>query len=518
MDYLSMQNNISQVTARSLGFEFPNGRKLFSNLSFTLNQSRYGLVGANGAGKSTLASLLAGELSNYAGEIQRTHPIVYLKQDVVPSAITVAEYLSPLWESSFAEPEIYSPLLDGIEMEKQLSWLSGGEWMRVRLAAALSEPCGLLILDEPTNNLDATARGKIYDFVQSYSRGLLIISHDRELLDHVDSILELSNQGLTVYGGNYSFYREQKDAEEKIQFEKLDRLRREKKKLEREQLEKLESQEKRMREGARKAARGGMPKILLGGRKSRAEETRGKINSVEEKRVESAQQEFVQFREGMKLQSSLGLNLPEARIPEGKLVFEINDFNFCFANAAGPLWKENLNLIMKGPRRWALAGDNGSGKSTLIQLLLSEGRKSEGTTQGNLSLASIPRAFLDQKYSLLEAGKSILENVMQTSTRSQVELRNELARFQFMGDQVHQKIESLSGGEKLKAALAKILLATPSPQFLILDEPTNNLDLPSLEILEQALMAFEGALWIVSHDEVFLKNIGIEEVYVLQSC
>lgn len=512
-----MQNNIFQVTARSLGFELPQGRKLFSDLSFTLNQSCYGLVGANGVGKSTLAAILSGELVQTAGELQCTHSIIFLHQDEVGPDIAVAEYLSHLWESPFAEPEIYTPLLDGIDLEKPLSWLSGGEWMRVRLARALSEPCGLLILDEPTNNLDMTAREKIRDFVRNYSGGLLIISHDRELLDNVDTILELSNQGLGTYGGNYSFYKEQKDAEDKIQFEKLDRLRREKKKLEREQLEKLESQEKRMREGVRKAAKGGIPKILLGARKRRAEETQGKIHSSEEKRVETAQQEFSQFREDMKLQSTLGLNLPEARIPEGKLVFEVNDFNFSFQFADKKLWKDNLNLIMKGPRRWALSGENGSGKSTLIKLLLSAAAKPEGLIQGNLSLASIPHAFLDQKYSLLDSGKSILENIVQTSSRSQIELRNELARFQFTGDQVHQKVKSLSGGEKLKAALAKILLATPSPQFLILDEPTNNLDLPSLEILEQALTAFEGALWVVSHDEVFLQNIGIEEVYVLQS-
>ncbi len=176
-----------------------------------------------------------------------------------------------------------------------------------------------------------------------------------------------------------------------------------------------------------------------------------------------------------------------------------------------------MNLVMRGPARWALAGENGAGKSTLINLLLSDGLKPPGKTIGSVKRGDLPVAYLDQQYSILQSEKSVLENVLDSSKRTVIEVRNELARFQFLGDKVHQKVESLSGGERLKASLAKILLASPSPQFLILDEPTNNMDIASLEILEAALQVFQGALLVVSHDEVFLKNIGIEEVYVLQS-
>ncbi|WP_374075925.1 ABC-F family ATP-binding cassette domain-containing protein [Bdellovibrio bacteriovorus] len=500
-----MQNNLISVAVRSLGFELPQGDKLFSNISFTLNSSRYGLVGPNGVGKSTLAKLLAGTLMPSSGEINLSHPVVYLSQWSERFDQTVGEYLIQLWESPHASAEIWGPLLQNIALENSLLHLSGGEWTRVRIAESLARAGGLLILDEPTNNLDKDARRFITDFVKSYAGALLVISHDRELLNYVDTILELSNQGLSVYGGSFDFYKEQKEAERHLQEEKLDRARREKKKMEREHKEKLQSQEKRMREGQRKADKGGLPRIIVGGLKRRAEETHGRIHAHEEKRVEKAQAEFQELFSKTKRETTLGLDLPETSVPEGKLIFELENVNVRFPSQEKDLWSEPVSMIMKGPKRWALAGPNGVGKSTLIKIILEKVPE------------NITTSLLDQSYSLLKSEASILDNVMEHSRYDLVETRNHLARFQFLGEKVHQKVESLSGGEKLKASLAKILLANPAPQFLILDEPTNNLDLASLEVLEEALCEYQGALLVVSHDEVFLENVGISEVYLLQS-
>ncbi|WP_415064293.1 ATP-binding cassette domain-containing protein [Bdellovibrio sp.] len=511
-----MQYNLFQVTARSLAFELPQGDKLFSNVSLSLNSARVGLVGPNGVGKSTLAKLLAGLLTPSEGDIQSSHVATYLSQIEEPPPGTVGEYLMNLWDSPQSRPELWGPLLQDIELEKRIQDLSGGEWMRVRIGEALSRVEGLLILDEPTNNLDREARGLIAEFVDSYEGPLLVISHDRELLNHVDVIWELSNQGLAVYGGSYSFYSERKDAEHVLQQEKIDRARREKKKLEREHHEKLESQEKRMRRGERIAARGGLPRILIGGLKRRAEETQGRIHAHEEKRVEKAQEDFQNLLAQEKKESRLGLELPETSVPEGKLIFETQDLNIQFASQKKCLWSQPLTLTMKGPRRWALSGRNGAGKSTFIRLLLGDVSQ-DLRIFGSFKKGDLSTALLDQSYSILRKDKSVLENVMSCSRYDLVEARNHLARFQFMKEKVNQKIETLSGGEKLKAALAKILLAAPAPQFLILDEPTNNLDLESLEVLENALNEYQGALLVVSHDEIFLKNIGVEEVCLLQS-
>jgi ATPase subunit of ABC transporter with duplicated ATPase domains len=512
-----MQNTLFQVTARSLGFELPQGQKVFSSLSFTLQAGRHGLVGPNGVGKSTLAKVLAQELTPTEGTLTVSHRVVYLAQSQERPSVTVGEYLSDLWESAFADPAVWGPLLGDIDVTKTVSVLSGGEWMRLRIVKALAQPAGLLILDEPTNNLDKEGRGLIHNFVNAYQGSLLIISHDRELLELMDSILEMSNQGMSVYGGDFAFYEEQRDAERERDQQNLDRLRQEKRKVERERHEKVDSQEKRMRKGAADGARGGIPKILLGARKRNAQVTQARLGVNEEKRVEKSQEDFKSAHLEMKAHSTLRLDLPQTYLPAGKTIFELENFNFRFHGQDKSLWKENLNWIMKGPERVALAGKNGVGKSTLIQLLLHRGVLDAGKTQGRLQIGEVKTAYLDQEYSILNWDKSVLENLMDVSAKGAVVLRNELAAFQFMKEQVHQKIESLSGGEKLKAALAMILLSDTPPQLLILDEPTNNMDLQSLEVLEDLLRDYKGALLVVSHDQVFLENIGIREVRLLQS-
>lgn len=504
----------SQVTVRSLSYELPQGDLLFHSINFTLSNLRYGLVGPNGVGKSTLAKILAGVLQPSAGTLEVSRSVLYLAQIQTPTQMTIGEYLQPLWESPAVQESLWSQLIGDLSLETSLEFLSGGEWMRVRLAHSLAFSPGLLILDEPSNNLDRHAREHLLNFVKSYVGCLLVISHDRELLREVDKILELSNQGLSAYGGNFDFYSEQKEQERELRAKQLDEARRDKKKKEREYREKMDSQEKRMRRGQKIADKGGIPRIVVGGLKRRAQETQNRIHVNEEKRIERSRKEFEDLWKSQKLENSLRLDLPETALPQGKVVFEIDSFNFAYPESEF-LWRDSLSLIMQGPQRWALAGRNGAGKSTLISLLLSQGLSPPGRREGSIKRAEIPWAFLDQKYNVLQPDQSVLENVMETTRKDREEIRNQLAHFQFYAEKVHQKVESLSGGEKLKASLAKILLADPAPQFLILDEPTNNLDLISLEVLEESLLAYRGALLVVSHDEDFLSAIGVENIIVV---
>lgn len=513
MDF--MNNKTFQLTARSLGLELSHGRKLFTNISLALHSEKIGLVGANGVGKSTLAKILAGQIAPTEGDLLCDHPVLYFAQTEEPSLSTAAEYLMDLWEDAAQGPEVWLPLVQGIDLEKPCYVLSGGEWTRLRLARIVARSHGLLILDEPTNNLDQESRLFVSEFVKFYQGALLLISHDRDLLNKMDAIWELTSQGLTQYGGNFTFYQETRAAESHRYEEQLERARKEVKKLNRLQSEKIARQEKRMRRGKQIADKGGAPKILLGALKRKAQETQGRIHSHESQRVEKSRGDFQNLRAQDKAEIDLRLSFRQPRVPAGKLIFEAKNLNLYLNKEQKLLWEAPLNLTMKGPKRWALAGANGAGKSSFVRALLGESGEAL-SVHGELRKGELHIAHLDQNYSLLNAQDSILENVLASTHQDLVSVRNSLADFQFLKDQVHQKVNTLSGGEKLKAALAKVLLSDPVPHFIILDEPTNNLDLSSLQVLEKALKNYEGALLIISHDEVFLKNVGIEEVHYLR--
>ncbi|QDK46971.1 ABC transporter ATP-binding protein [Bdellovibrio sp. ZAP7] len=512
-----MHNQIFQMTAHKVGFEFSNGLRLFSSLSFTVGSGRYGLLGPNGIGKSTLAKILSGEIPATEGEIHASHPVTYLRQIEERPVQTVGEFLVDIWESSQLDAVTQESLLGDIPFDRTLQQLSGGEWTRVRIAKALAINSGLLILDEPTNNLDREAKRRITEFVQGFDGNILVISHDREILESMDSILEMSNQGMRAYGGGYSFYHEQRTQEIELEQSTLDQLRREKKKTERELHSKVQSQEKRMRRGQIQGEKGGMPKILLGARKRAAQVTLGTINTNESQRAENASADFQSHFAGMRSQTILRLKELDSAVPADKLIFTLADFNFRFAGSDSWLWPENLTLHMKGPERWALTGKNGAGKTTLLQLLLSNGQKPLGEIRGELKVGTLHTSLIDQEYSILNSGQTVLESIMDVSSKGSEWIRNELAAFQFFADRVHQKVESLSGGEKLKLCLAKVFLADAVPELLVLDEPTNNLDLQSLEVLEDVFIGYQGALLVVSHDPVFLENIQTREVCLLQS-
>lgn len=491
---------LSNVTFRDVTFELENGRTLFQNISFSLGPELTALVGSNGVGKSTLAKLISGELQPTQGHIQRLGEITVFAQSEEQPGIPVYEYLAGHYTWSL----LGDKLLDGVDQEAICNKLSGGQWMRVRLAKCLAET--FLILDEPTNNLDREGREILLDFLKSYQFGVLLISHDRECLNLCKDVLELSGRGISKYGGGWKAYEEEKEEERGRLQKNLDNAKKERDSAISQKTLQIEKQEKRNREGTKKAAKGGMPRILLGGRKQKAEATLGKVtNAVIENRDAKIREAYDAFQE-LKVDPVMYTDLVGKEIPNQKLVAETIDFNIKFQDW---LYPENLNFTWRGNIRMAIKGGNGSGKSTLLKAILGE----EFITRGEIKRGDLRTIYLDQRTSSLDETKSVFDNVRGASDLPDTEVRNGLARFLFFGDDAFQKVGTLSGGERLRAALAQGLLQSEKPELLILDEPTNNLDLANIHFLEELISQFKGALIIISHDEFFLENCLIEESY-----
>lgn len=466
-------------------------RPLFQHLSFTFGSDKYGLVGPNGVGKTTLARLIQGELALSEGSIERSVRIGLFRQSEASSSGTVAEYLEGLWDVPDIQ-KLSMEMLGKIPFDRKVSVLSGGEWVRLRLIRLWIENPQFVILDEPSNNLDEDGRRTVLEFIEKFPGGMILISHDRELLEKMNTILELSNQGLSVYGGSFQLYWEQRSKERQTQEENLEKLKREAQRRHEGSQEKVAKQEKRIREGKRRAPDLGVSRLLLGAMKRKAQVSLNKIKVREEKFVEKAEQETNDSWNKMKMDPFIRFDFEASKPPNGKVHFHAASLNI------RNLWPEPLSFFVRGSERWWIRGRNGSGKTSLIQVMMGQLKESNKV------------AYLDQKYGQLNPDQSLLNNILENSRFSEVELRNELAFFGFYGDAVHLKVRLLSGGELLKASLAKAFLSQSLPEIVILDEPTNNLDLNSQDLLAKALKEFKGAIVLVCHDANLVKMLEVE--------
>ncbi|GFE90600.1 ATP-binding cassette domain-containing protein [Steroidobacter agaridevorans] len=490
------------IVARDVAYEFSNGRELFKHLSFSLNATRSALVGPNGVGKTCLARLLAGELEPTSGAIQRDGPVSLFAQREPPEPIAVADYLASVDQWSLTRDR----LLTNIDQQALCTSLSGGQWMRVRLARALDD--GFLILDEPTNDLDREGREAVFQFLRSHAGGVLLISHDREALESCDEILELSNLGLMKFGGSWSEYVVEKDRERARLGAALDQAKRERDAAVIHRIEQQARQEKRNRRGQAAAARGGIPRILAGGRKRAAQVTTGKRDVALVERADAAVTKAHEAFADLKIDPVMYADLMGQELHSQKLIAEARGFNIRFRDW---LYPRDLDFSWRGNVRLALQGPNGSGKSTLLKALTG----APSITRGELNRGQLVTLYIDQRCSALDDTLSVLDNVRSVAPGNESEIRTHLARFLFPRDTVFQKAHSLSGGERLRATLARALLATTKPELLLLDEPTNNLDLANIEFLEALVREFRGALIVVSHDQRFLENCGVTAAFEL---
>ena len=506
--------------------QFPTGDTLFGPLSLTLEPSLCALVGRNGSGKTRLLRLLAGLDEPATGHIERFGSHAWVaQQHVISSQTTLAELLG--YDAIFtARKRIdsgdYQPddlaLLDGhwdiaerlseafinatlppFEPDKPAIELSGGERIRALLCGAFTAGADFLLLDEPTNHLDRQGRAWFYDQLSRYQGGVLVASHDRELLEQVPRILELSASGLRSYGGNYADYQAQRDAEQQAARAALEHAATERKRTRARMQKEHDDSQRRSAKTLRTVDTLNIASFERVKYKGAAKERIGTWKKQHSEQNEALNAAVNKARERVEDDNPVMFTLPGSQIPEGKQVLVLEDL--VLQHVPVP----PLNWRMDGPMRVALKGPNGCGKSTLLKTLLGEMAPRSGSCK-----VSVSCAYLDQHLSRLDLSQSVMThlNLSHTPLEEGV-LRTRLAQLQLGADKVMLPLAALSGGERLKAALACVLWGAEATQLLLLDEPTNHLDLASVQAIEVALAGFPGALLVVSHDEAFLSGLTL---------
>ncbi|WP_326667796.1 ribosomal protection-like ABC-F family protein [Streptomyces sp. NBC_01257] len=522
----------ASVICSNLSFAWPDDTPVFQDLSFTMGTGRTGLVAPNGSGKSTLLKLIAGELRPGTGSVSVGGTLGYLPQSLpLSSGLTVAEVLGiaqviralDAVESGDVSERHFTVIgddwdieertraqldrlgLTDLALDRSLATLSGGQVISLGLAAQLLKRPDVLLLDEPTNNLDLEARHRLYDVLEEFTGSLLLVSHDRALLDRMERIAELGGGELRLYGGNFSAYEESVQAEQEVAEKNVRNAEQELKREKRELQQARERAERRASNAARNLKSAGLPRIFAGNMKRGAQESAGRAGQMHASRVSEAKSRLDEAGRSLRDEQRLTLDLPETDVPAGRNLFLGEEMQVRLGDRE-VFADQGVELSIRGPERIALSGPNGAGKTTLLRLLTGE-LVPEG---GQIRRAGGRIAYLSQRLDLLDLDRTVAENFTAFAPdRPEAERMNLLARFLFRGARAHLPVRVLSGGERLRATLACILCAEPAPQLLLLDEPTNNLDLVSVGQLEGALNSYRGAFVVVSHDERFLTEIGV---------
>lgn len=523
----------THLTLHGVSYSLPQGQPLFSDLHARFDRQHTALVGRNGVGKTVLARLLAGQLEPTSGRISRAGRIHYLPQNLLAQqpgqSIAALAGLAPALaalqriEQGSIDPQDFALLAERWDLRQQFltllqdsglpalpadtpaNTLSGGQAMRVALLGAQLAQADFLILDEPSNHLDAAARHALAQRLQRWPGGLLLISHDRRLLAQMEVIAELSSQGLRLFSGSYGGYQQSQQQRTQLALDALARCKQERKRSEQALRDQQERQERKQARGEKQGKHANQAKILLGRAKQRAEASTGKLLAQHADARQALNERVSEAAQAIDWQASaIHWHLPPAALAPARssdaLVAELLALQSPRLPGAAP-----LDLQLRAGQRLAITGPNGSGKSSLLQILAGQLPPSAGQRQ-----VHVPCAMLDQQQSLLPPDCSVLTHLQQHNPQTpEGLLRMRLAQLGLDARHILQPSGELSGGERLKAAMACALYRDDPAPLLLLDEPDNHLDLPSLQALEQMLRSYPGCLVIVSHDEALLDALAL---------
>lgn len=506
---------------------------LFNNINLTFSTNKIGLVGRNGVGKSTLLKLIAGDLQPTQGSIVSQAKIAYLCQErsmdpkaTVAMVIGIQEKLDALQRITHGsiDPQDYTCVgddwlieerakkylnkfdLGNLTLQQKTSDLSGGEYTRLNLINVFIQDVDYILLDEPTNNLDQNSRQLLYKEINNFKGGLIIVSHDRALLRCMDQIIELTTLGANVFGGNFDDYILMKSTQQAAIERSLNDAKKQVNKINKNIQLSKEKHAQKTKAGKKSRLTGSQTKIILNAQKERSTSTQGQLSKGFERMQKQAHEHLSTAKQKIEILPELNIDLSTTKVRNNKVLLEMHDVCFNYIQDTNLI--NNFNLKIVGAERIQIAGKNGCGKSCLAQLITGNLQPQQGSIIKTTNIY-----YLDQHASALIPELSILDNFQKFNpSLSEFECRSRLAQLLFKNTMAEKYVKDLSGGEKVRALLACIIMAATPPELIILDEPTNHLDLESIRVIEQALKQYPGALIVISHDDDFIKNIGIDKI------
>ena len=541
------------ISIQQISYIHPDKEVLFSDLNFAISKGqKLGLVGNNGCGKSTLLQIIAGQLSPSSGVIVRPDDLYYIPQHfgqydslTIAQALRIERKQQALHAilSGDASNENFVVLDDDWNIEERsiaaldlwglgqftlsypMNLLSGGEKTRVFLAGMDIHHPSVILMDEPTNHLDSSGRQRLYDWVEKCRSTLLVVSHDRTLLNLLPEICELEKHQINYYGGNYEFYKEQKTLmQEALQqrIEEKEKALRIARKVARETVERRDKQNVR---GEKNNIKKGVPRIVLNALQGKSEKSTSKLNSTHQEKAEKLTGERNQLRSSLSPTAILKTDFNSSSLHTGKILVTAKEINFGYHPNSDSndiqdnndfkqqLWQTPISFQLKSGDRLRIEGANGSGKTTLLKLITGQLQPQEG----NLTRMEFTYVYLNQEYSIIDDRNSILEQAYAFNNRNlpEHEIKIILNRYLFPASEWDKSCRKLSGGEKMRLAFCCLMINNNTPDMFILDEPTNNLDIQSIEIITATIKNYTGTVIAISHDDYFIQEIGIEQRILL---
>jgi ATPase subunit of ABC transporter with duplicated ATPase domains len=524
---------------QNIGYTHPDKDVLFENVHLALNrQNKIALIGNNGTGKSTLLKIIAGVLQPSQGIVQTDSKPYYIPQIVgqfndlsIVEALQIEDKLNALHEilngqvtdrnlellnddwniEERCQEALTYWKLDGLDLKQKLGTLSGGQKTKVFLAGISIHQPETVLLDEPSNHLDNSGRQLLYDFIASGSTTLIVVSHDRKLLNLLDSVFEMSKSGITVYGGNYDFYVEQKQIERNALNQDLRSKEKESRKAREIERETSERKQKLDARGKTKQEKSGLPTISMNTLRNNDEKSTARIKGVHAEKLGSISEELSVLRSALPDTDTMKMGFDNSALHKGKILVTARQINHGFNDRL--LWKESISFQITSGERIALKGLNASGKTTLIKIILG----SIDPVIGEIYRADNQAVYIDQDYSLINNQLNVYEQAQQFNLTAlqEHEIKIRLTRFLFTKEYWYKPCSALSGGEKMRLMLCCLTIRNQAPDIIILDEPTNNLDIQNIEILTTAINEYKGTLLVVSHDQYFLEQIHVEQSFLL---